>query len=532
VVPQAGTQVGLLKRDAGPRRGRLRDSLVVLLAVALLVATFLPALDIYLRGDDFEWLHESYGGWQQPGRLFERIGGFFRPIVKASYLLNYTIFGTNARGYAATNLLVHLCNAGLLFAFVRKVRGSSLIAAAVALGWGISSVHSEATLWSAARPDPFLLLATLVLLLYAVGAGRQISIGQQVITAVVWLFAAGSKETWVVIPFVLLAFLLFVDRRPLRDAVRWLASGWLVLANYMGLAVVLPAIMGASPTSYADWSLDIILTNLGWAGLKYLGLGWAYQGSLLGTIGVIVVWSLGGFLVHRSGDRFALWGLLFLAATLALSLPIQFRPSRYNYLPLVGLAITAVLMLERGARALARRGRGGATAAILASFLIAVGYCTYHNWMLRRDTADYQKLGERHRTLVGFADRAYRELAKQRYALVVNDGTIRAIQEAAANLSGHAKLLFPRPAALWELVEPAQLLNFVRPNQEFLWRRVQATGSTKRPPVAIWLFTDKGFVPAGPMEAVSLDDLARGKGLPPRTFLLERVFAKERQGPA
>ena len=41
----------------------------VLLLVFLL---YVPALNNYLQGDDFEWLNSVYQGWQRPGQIFEK----------------------------------------------------------------------------------------------------------------------------------------------------------------------------------------------------------------------------------------------------------------------------------------------------------------------------------------------------------------------------------------------------------------------------------------------------------------------------
>ena len=79
-----------------------------LLAALFVLFIYLPALDIYLIRDDFEWLNQSYEGWQNPSVLFELINNFFRPIVKLSYLLNYTFFKTRVPFYNLTTILLIL----------------------------------------------------------------------------------------------------------------------------------------------------------------------------------------------------------------------------------------------------------------------------------------------------------------------------------------------------------------------------------------------------------------------------------------
>ena len=88
---------------------RWRVLLPVLMTVAV-IAAFSPALDIYIAGDDFEWLDASYDIIGDPLASFEPINHFFRPLVKWTYVGDYLIFGQVGIGYMATNLLIHLLN--------------------------------------------------------------------------------------------------------------------------------------------------------------------------------------------------------------------------------------------------------------------------------------------------------------------------------------------------------------------------------------------------------------------------------------
>ena len=89
-------------------------------------AAFLPALDIFISGDDFEWLESSYDVLENPLSSFRLENNFFRPLVKWSYLTDYLVFGQLAVGYMITNLAIHLLNVVLLFCLMRrKVRQPS-----------------------------------------------------------------------------------------------------------------------------------------------------------------------------------------------------------------------------------------------------------------------------------------------------------------------------------------------------------------------------------------------------------------------
>mgnify|MGYP006944223901 CR=1 FL=1 len=89
--------------------------LVTAMLVVVVCSAFSPALDVFISGDDFEWLESSYDVLQDPLSSFRLENNFFRPLVKWSYLIDYLVFGQNAVGYMITNLVIHLLNALLLF---------------------------------------------------------------------------------------------------------------------------------------------------------------------------------------------------------------------------------------------------------------------------------------------------------------------------------------------------------------------------------------------------------------------------------
>ena len=88
---------------------RWRVLLPALLAAAVIVS-FSPALDIYIAGDDFEWLDASYDIVGNPLSSLSLINHFFRPLVKWTYVGDFLIFGQVGVGYVGTSLLIHFLN--------------------------------------------------------------------------------------------------------------------------------------------------------------------------------------------------------------------------------------------------------------------------------------------------------------------------------------------------------------------------------------------------------------------------------------
>ena len=179
--------------------GRWQVLLRVLMAAAI-IAAFTPAFDVFLAGDDFEWLDASYGLIDDPLSSFEPINHFFRPLVKWTYLGDYLIFGQLGAGYMATNLLIHFLNSAMLFALIRRRLAQPLVAAGAATAFALSPLHSEAVLWAAGRPDTVLLTCWLGALLLLDRWCERPGPGRAAAFTAVALLGIGAKESWIVFP--------------------------------------------------------------------------------------------------------------------------------------------------------------------------------------------------------------------------------------------------------------------------------------------------------------------------------------------
>ena len=154
-----------------------------------------------------------------PFRAFELINHFFRPLVKWTYLGDYLIFGQVGVGYMATNLLIHFLNSLFLYMLLERRLLQPVAAAAAAAAFALSPLHSEAVLWAAGRPDTVLLTCWLGALLLLDRWCERPTAGRAVAFTGVALLGIGAKESWIVFPFLVVAYLALVLRLPLRVAV-------------------------------------------------------------------------------------------------------------------------------------------------------------------------------------------------------------------------------------------------------------------------------------------------------------------------
>lgn len=137
--------------------------------VLLVLALYYPALDAPLNPLDdraiVDWLYNTE---QVPltELLFQPSDYYYRPLLLASYRLDWILWGAASRFMHLGNLLLHCANALLVLACARsvviKAPGNGQAAAfAVALLFAVHPLNSEAVCWIAGRSD--LLAGSLVL---------------------------------------------------------------------------------------------------------------------------------------------------------------------------------------------------------------------------------------------------------------------------------------------------------------------------------------------------------------------------------
>jgi tetratricopeptide (TPR) repeat protein len=88
----------------------------------------------------------SYWGVNGPQALF-------RPLVLATYALNYAVHGLSTYGFTAVNIALHAAVSLLLFALVRGIGGTLFAAGVTAIAFAVHPVHTEAVTGISGRPE-------------------------------------------------------------------------------------------------------------------------------------------------------------------------------------------------------------------------------------------------------------------------------------------------------------------------------------------------------------------------------------------
>ena len=241
------------------------------LALATLVV-YLPSFGGVFQFDDYNVIVNSptVHSWQT---LIERVGGGVRPVLKASYTLNWTS-GLGVFGFHLLNVAVHVLNAVLLYWIGRRLCGRwfgeqeaarcGCAVLAAALLFALHPAQTEAVTYVSGRSSSLMASFYLgALLVYLRG-------GHWAASTLLFVLALATRETAVTLPAALLLCELCSRERPdwkavlRRQAAHWtllLAGALFLLLNARYLDLVS---YGFTRRSMAD----NLLTQVG--GVSYL----------------------------------------------------------------------------------------------------------------------------------------------------------------------------------------------------------------------------------------------------------------------
>lgn len=302
-----------------------------------------------------------------------------RPLVNASFALNYALGGLHVEGYHLVNIAIHLSAALLLFGIVRRTLAlpklaprwggaSNEMAFACASIWALHPLQTEAVSYLTERTESLMGLFYFVTMYSSIRSleGRRRRRWQSAAVAACALGMA-AKESMVTAPLAVVLFDRVFVFESFRSAFRergalyaGLCASWIVLAALMwsvprtsvGFAA------GASPWVYFLDQIPITARYLWlsvWPRALVLDYGMPQPialrevvapGMLMGVLGAATLAAL----VYRPILGFlGVWFFLTLAPTSSI-VPIatEVGAERRMYLPLAGLVVLAVV----GTRAL------------------------------------------------------------------------------------------------------------------------------------------------------------------------------------
>jgi tetratricopeptide (TPR) repeat protein len=199
-------------RPSGLRRVALRPELGLgVLLVALTLAVYGRAINFgFLAFDDPTYVTENFHvlrGLTLPGLRWAMTkvhDSNWVPLTWMSLMLDTTIYGPQAGGFHATNILLHVLNVLLVFALLTQATDCVLRSAFVAALFAVHPLHVESVAWIAERKDVLSMFFGLLSLWCYVRSAKRRRPVWLVPALACFVLSLSAKQTFVTLPFLCL----------------------------------------------------------------------------------------------------------------------------------------------------------------------------------------------------------------------------------------------------------------------------------------------------------------------------------------
>ncbi len=353
--------------------GLALTALVLLLYYPLTHASFLNYDDIeYVTGNP----HVNTGvNAENIWWAFSRFhASNWHPLTWISHMVDVSLFGLHPAGHHVHNLLIHLLNCFLLYAFLFTATQRSLFSGTVALLFAIHPLHLESVAWISERKNllctVFMFSALWSYVLYVKGDKKFF----YYTALVLFIFSLMAKPMSVTLPFLL----LLLDYWPLRrfDMIKTRSRIWLEKLPFLfftmlsGIITLLAQSHGGAVRSLPEFPMSIRFANALWSYVTYLrklfvpvdlaimypyvgaALTWLHiilAAAVLIVITVVVLWRVRRHPVLAVGW---FWFLGTLTPVIGLvQVGTQALADRYAYMTAVGIfMIIAELVTKKRTR--------------------------------------------------------------------------------------------------------------------------------------------------------------------------------------
>jgi Flp pilus assembly protein TadD len=278
-------------------------------------------------------------------------GSTYRPLFWLSLFIDRAIWGLNAAGFHATNVVLHLVNGNLGFALLRRLKMPVFPAAAVCLLWLSLPINTEVVAWVSGRSYALCSLFILVCLLSALNSIRQGGLMWWLACFAAAACAVLSHELGIVI-LPLLLLLLFSTEQQLSKNL-FITLGIISLAAFgveaLRLSVGVKAFSGLASVKWVSLALwkYLVLTLFPLHMSVERSTSISPSGShpwLLAEI-LCIVLLFGYAVLRRRNNPALLGGLIWFAICIApfvVLMNYQGLAERFTYLASIGIVAAVV----------------------------------------------------------------------------------------------------------------------------------------------------------------------------------------------
>jgi len=339
--------------------------------------------------DEFYVINNPLLRGPQWKRIFsEQVLGNYHPLTILSYAFNFAISGLDSFSYLLVNYLFHIVNSLLVFYFIWNISGKNkVIAAFVALVFGIHPMHVESVAWVAERKDVlytfFFLLSLIQYWIFLTNAKKK----NLAFCFLFFVLSLLSKPAAIVLPFVLFLLDYWYGQSLKKNIV--FKIPFFALSIIFGIITVSiqssSAMAGLSIFSVTDrffFACYVLMTYFVRFFVPYplsafhpfpitSFAGWPIYLSPIFVVALLVaLWFLRKNKIVVFGIFFYVINLLLVLQIISIGLTIV--SERYTYVPYIGLAFMFAMLASR-IKFIPQK----ISLAIGAAFIIAFGIITF-----------------------------------------------------------------------------------------------------------------------------------------------------------
>ncbi len=374
----------------------------------LIIAVFAAYSKIFHAGfiawDDFEYVVHNKDidgfGAEQLSAWFSRFYiGNYHPLTMCSYAIDHLIGGQQPLVYHLTNLLLHACNAIILYLFINRLQPNKFIGLFVALLFALHPVQTESVSWIAERKTILCAFFYLLALFQYTTYCLRPSNNRLVIVVLLGIAAMLSKGVGVALPLSLLAADIWMQR-DLKNRKVWLEKlPLLIIAIAIGVVAIKAQAAENALGMHAEHNIFKTLMFAADAYVQYIihlfvpvnlsviypypqQVGWVEYLCLLATIGIIAL----AVVAYRKKWYILLGGIVFYTVNIVLVLQfIQFgeclMADRYLYIAGIGIIFPAVYYLYTWLGKVSKELTAALISTAVAIALLAMTFVRNNIWL-------------------------------------------------------------------------------------------------------------------------------------------------------
>lgn len=131
---------------------------------------------------------------------------FYRPLQMFTYMIDYSFWGLNVKGYHLTNIFLHILTAVCIYWLVSILFKEPNISLLTGLLFVVHPIHTEAVSYISGRADPLVAMFIILSLIFYIKYLAKKSVGLYIIILLTYLLAILSKELSLMFPILLLFY--------------------------------------------------------------------------------------------------------------------------------------------------------------------------------------------------------------------------------------------------------------------------------------------------------------------------------------